>query len=372
MNATQMLTTSHRLTRRTVLGRLLALPLLPALTTLAACTQNSQSGSVPTSAQTPTASGGTAGTSPQADAPKTSSAPNSSLRTLEVAAVYPYLGYLPLYSAIQRGHMRDLGVAVELREFKGGGDAGKAFVGGAADVLIGSYDHVLKLREQGMDVVAAGNVEATYAYALMAKKGSPHTALDTLQGTKLGTTGPGSSTDINLRYGLKQRGIDPDRGVELISVGGGGPMLAALDNDQIAAGMFLDPLLTQLHLQPDTYQIVHDFRNLEYPLLCVSLRRDWLKGNEGVTRDLLAALVKAEAELQADPAVALAVARDKFPDIEPTVLEAAVKDTLPRLSKDGRISETAHQNVLDQQLFAGTIASPIPYRQAVDLSYLPA
>jgi hypothetical protein len=80
----------------------------------------------------------------------------------------------------------------------------------------------------------------------------------------------------------------------------------------------------------------------------------------------------AEAELQADPSVALAVARDKFPDIEPTVLEAAVKNTLPRLSKDGRISETAHQNVLDQQLFAGSITAPIPFRQAVDLGYLPA
>jgi ABC-type nitrate/sulfonate/bicarbonate transport system substrate-binding protein len=149
-------------------------------------------------------------------------------------------------------------------------------------------------------------------------------------------------------------------------------MLAALDNDQIAAGMFLDPLLTQVLGQPDKYQIAHDFRNLEYPLLCVTVRRDWLKSNEATTRDLLAALVAAEAQLQADPAVALAVARDKLPDIEPAVMEAAVKNTLPRLSKDGRISEKAHQTVLDQQLLAGTVTTAIPYQQAVDLSYLPA
>ena len=366
MNTTLTTPTSSRLTRRVMLGRLLALPLLPALSTLAACTPGGQSGG-----ERAGAAGDGASTSPRSDAPKASSAPSTGLRTLEVATVYAYLGYLPLYAAIQRGHLRDRGLALEIREFKGGGDAGKAFVGGAADVLIGSYDHVLKLREQGMDVVATGNVEATYAYALMAKQGTPHTSLDALQGTKLGTTGPGSSTDINLRYGLKQRGIDPDRGVELIAVGGGGPMMAALDNDQIAAGMFLDPLLTQLLAQPDKYQVVHDFRNLEYPLLCVGLRRDWLKGNEASTRDFLAALVAAEAELQADPSVALTVARDKFADVEPSVLEAAVTNTLPRLSKDGRISEQAHQNVLDQQLFAGTITTPIAYQQAVDLGYLP-
>jgi NitT/TauT family transport system substrate-binding protein len=359
-----------RLTRRALLGRLLVLPFVPALTTLAACGTSSQAG---------TSGGGAAGapaTAPTpADAPKTSSAPaagGASLKTLQVATVYPYLGYLPVYTAMQRGQLRDRGLALELREFKGGGDAGKAFVGGAADVLIGSYDHVLKLREQGMDVVATGNVEAKYAYALMAKQGSPYTNLESVQGKRLGTTGPGSSTDINIRFGLKQRGIDPDRQAELISVGGGGPMLAALDNDQIAAGMFLDPLLTQLLAQPDRYQIVQDFRSLEYPLLCVTVRRDWLKGNEATTRDLLAALVAAEAQIQADPAVALAVARDKLPDIEPVVMEAAVTNTLPRLSKDGRISEVAHQTVLDQQVFAGTITTPIPYRQAVDLSYLPA
>lgn len=367
MNTTSTTATSSTLTRRALLGRMLALPLLPALSALAACTTG---GRTDGPAADPSRGGPT--TPSRSDAPKGSSAPSSGLRTLEVATVYAYLGYLPLYAAIQRGHLRERNLALEIREFKGGGDAGKAFVGGAADVLIGSYDHVLKLREQGMDVVSVGNVEATYAYALMAKQGTPHTALDALQGTRLGTTGPGSSTDINLRYGLKQRGIDPDRGVELIAVGGGGPMLASLDNDQIAAGMFLDPLLTQLLGQPDRYQVVHDFRNLEYPLLCVGLRRDWLKANEPATRAFLAALVAAEAELQADPSVALAVARDKFTDIEPAVLEAAVTNTLPRLSKDGRISEQAHQNVLDQQLFAGTITAPIPYQQAVDLSYLPA
>jgi NitT/TauT family transport system substrate-binding protein len=295
----------------------------------------------------------------------------SGLKTLKVATVYPYLGYLPLYTAMQRGMVGDQGLELELVEFKGGGDAAKAFVGGASEVLIGSYDHVLKLREQGMDVVATANVEAMYAYALMAKKGSPYTALESLKSQKIGTTGPGSSTDINVRYGLKQRNVDPERDAELISVGGGSPMLAAMDNDQIQAGMFLDPLLTQLLLQPDKYQVVHDFRNLEYPLLCVTLRRDWLKGNEDAARRLHTALVRAEETLQQDQGVALAISRDKFTDIEPSVLEAAVQNTLPRLAKDGTISETAHKNVLDQQIFAGGIKGQIPYAQAVDLSYLP-
>ena len=177
----------------------MVVPFLPALATLAACTQNGQPGTAV--GQQPSA----AGQSPAAN-PSSGGTAGSALTTLKVATVYPYLGYLPLYAAMQRGHLANHGLAVETVEFKGGGDAGKAFVGGAADVLIGSYDHVLKLREQGMDVVATGNVEAMYAYALMAKRGSPYASLDAVARQKLGTTGPGSSTDINLRYGLKQRG----------------------------------------------------------------------------------------------------------------------------------------------------------------------
>ena len=356
-------------TRRQMLARTALVALSAPLALSAACQPQGGAGqpSAPKApdAPKPAPSGQPGGQA----APGQSGAAGS--KTLKVATVYPYLGYLPLYTAMQRGFLKDQGLDLELVEFKGGGDAAKAFVGGASDVLIGSYDHVLKLREQGMDVVATANVEAMYAYAMMAKKGSPYTSLESLKGRKIGTTGPGSSTDINVRFGLKQRNVDPEREAELISVGGGGPMLASLENEQIQAGMFLDPLLTQLLLQPDTYQIAHDFRNLEYPLLCVTLRRDWLKGNEDPARRLHAALVRAEETLQQDQGVALAVSRDKFTDIEPSVLEAAVQNTLPRLSKDGTISETAHKNVLDQQIFAGGIKGQIPYAQAVDLGYLP-
>lgn len=337
----------ERISRRRLLGAAALLPLA------AACAGTA----------TPTAAPGRAGESPataKADA-----------RTLTVATVYAYLGYLPLYAAIQRGHLADANLKLEISEFKGGGDAGKAFVGGATDLLIGSYDHTLKLRDQGLDVVATGNVEARYAYALMALQGTPYTSFESLAGQTIGTTGPGSSTDINIRYELKQQNLDPERDVRLLAVGGGAPMLAALERGQIQAGMFLDPILTQMIVQPDKYQIAHDFRNLEYPLLCVTMRRDWADANDDAARRLIGALVKAERELQQDPDVALAVARERFADVPPDVLEAAVENTLPRLSKDGRISEAAHQNVLDRQLFAGVVKTRLPYEQVVDLKYLP-
>ena len=244
-------------------------------------------------------------------------------------------------------------------------------MGGAADVLIGSYDHVLKLRDQGMDVVATGNVEAMYAYALMAKQGSPYSSLDAVRKTKLGTTAP--LLDRHQPALRPQAARHRPRPRGRAGVGRrGGPMLAALDHDQIAAGMFLDPLLTQLLGQPDRYQVVHDFRSLEYPLLCVTLRRDWLRANEGTARGCWRPSSRQRASFSPTRASRWRWPGTGSPDIDPAVMASAVQNTLPRLSTDGRISETAHKNVHDQQIFVGALKSPIPYTDAVDLSYLPA
>src|SRR5262245_20092304 len=104
MNTILPAPTPTRLTRRALLGRMLVLPLVPALATLTACSPGSQPGT--SGARQPTSPGGA---SAPADAPKTSSAPGggAGLKTLQVAAVYPYLGYLPVYTAMQRGQLKD-------------------------------------------------------------------------------------------------------------------------------------------------------------------------------------------------------------------------------------------------------------------------
>ena len=97
---TQMSSKGARVTRRSLLGQLAALAMVPTLATvgtLAACTPSGR----------PDAAG-PAPASAQADAPKSGAAPSAStLKTLEVATVYPYLGYLPLYAAIQRGQLSE-------------------------------------------------------------------------------------------------------------------------------------------------------------------------------------------------------------------------------------------------------------------------
>src|SRR6185436_1242100 len=50
-----------------------------------------------------------------------------------------------------------------------------------------------------------------------------------MKGLRIGITSPGSTTDTTARTLFKARGMDPDQTVQLLPLGGGSNMLAALE-----------------------------------------------------------------------------------------------------------------------------------------------
>jgi NitT/TauT family transport system substrate-binding protein len=290
--------------------------------------------------------------------------------TLKVLTIIPYLSYLPFYLAMDKGLYREEKLEIEHIEFRGGGDTGRAFIGGAGDLMIASLDHVLKFRSQGRDVVAIGGMEVMNSYVLMAKKGTPYTSLASLKGRKIGITSPGGQADLTLRFSLKEAGIEPGRDVELVVVGGGAAGKAALDHGQVDAMMLFDPLLTALLQQPDKYQAVEDWRKQEYMSLAVIAKREWLTPNKEVAKRFMAVTVKAMKLVQ-NPEVALEAAKTRFKELDSAVLKGAVEGLLPRLSRDGTIPRQAVKNIVDGQVFAGIVPKALPYEEMVDLSLLP-
>jgi NitT/TauT family transport system substrate-binding protein len=271
---------------------------------------------------------------------------------------------------MDKGMYREEKLEVEHIEFRGGGDTGRAFIGGAGDLMIASLDHVLKFRTQGRDVVAIGGMEVMNSYVLMAKKGAPFTSLASLKGKKIGITSPGGQADLTLRYSLKAAGIEAGRDVELLVVGGGAAGKAALDHGQVDAMMLFDPLLTSMLQQPDKYQAVEDWRKQAYMSLAVIAKREWLAQNQEVARRFLAVTVKAMKLVQ-NPEVALEAARARFKELDAVVLKGAVEGLLPRLSRDGTIPREAVKNIVDGQVFAGVVPKALPYEEMIDLGFLP-
>lgn len=280
-----------------------------------------------------------------------------------------YEGFLAVFTAERKGYFAEEGLKVEITTFKGGGAAGQAFVAGGIDLCLCSFDHVLKLQSRGLDAVAIGGIEEYNAYALIAKEGRIAGSVAGLRGRKIGITTPGSATDIVMRYEIKKAGLDTKE-VTLVSIGGANEMRAALQNDQIDAGMVIGGTLVNM-LNRGGWDIVIDFRTHRYPLEVVSARRAWLKKNGDAARRFLKALVRAGRLLQNDAATAYEMTKFMFPKMDERTVRGVSKAAVRRLSPDGSINPQGVSAILEQQIFAGIIPKALPYASLVDLSYLP-
>ncbi len=154
--------------------------------------------------------------------------------------------YLPLTLASQLGFFKDEGLTVNISDLRGGSEAVAALLGGSVDAVTGFYEHTIRARAQGKRLVMVALFDRYPGVVLMV--GKRH--LDTVQtikdltGKPVGVTAVGSSTDQLLKYLLRKNALDP-QAIPVVTAGIS-TMLGALEQDQIWAGVIVDPLATKL------------------------------------------------------------------------------------------------------------------------------
>jgi NitT/TauT family transport system substrate-binding protein len=154
--------------------------------------------------------------------------------------------YLPLTLASQLGFFKDEGLTVNISDLRGGSEAVAALMGGSVDAVTGFYEHTIRARAQGKRLVMVALFDRYPGVVLMV--GKRH--LDTVQtikdltGKPVGVTAVGSSTDQLLKYLLRKNALDP-QAIPVVTAGIS-TMLGALEQDQIWAGVIVDPLATKL------------------------------------------------------------------------------------------------------------------------------
>lgn len=261
------------------------------------------------------------------------------------------------------------GIEVEVIAHRGGSEAAQALVGGGLDVFIGDISHAIRLNQQGqqIQVIAAGS--NNHAYTLIGVPNST-TDLQALRGKKIGITSPGSQTDTSMRWLLKNNGLDPDKDVELVAIGGGAPMAAALQVGQISAGMVAQPFTAEL--EQLKYPVIYDFTALPYQGTVIMAKQSWTKERAEVVRRFLKAYVEVIALLKSDSAALARVVQDAYPQLDPTIAKAASASTLASWPRDGRVTEEGVKNVFEFDRIGRGVTGPVPPLSSFsDFSYLP-
>jgi len=270
---------------------------------------------------------------------------------------------------INDGSFEEAGIKIELQSFTSGADMVQALVGGSLDVVLGSYEHVLRQQKNGLGVKAYGEIFNGVGYALLVKKDSKYQSLEELKGTTLAVTKVGSLSDTGLREGLKEANIDPEKEVQIINGGSGATMLAAIESGNVSGGMVSEPTISQM-LATGDYRVLYD-PPFDYAGIIIMAKTDWVGKNEDAMRRFLAVNNEINDRAQADPAIAVAAMLKEFDQIPQDVMESAVKNQLAKVPAGLNLSEEGAAIVQKTQLDQGILTEEIPFEQTVDLSLLP-
>jgi len=268
----------------------------------------------------------------------------------------------PVFIAEAAGYMAEEGIDLELFEVESGALATAALIAGEAQIADADPFQAVALRRQGKQILFFYNLtrrvtldmvmHPEVARAKNISRATPITQrLAALRGLKLGITRPGAATDVYMRYYLRRAGMNPDRDVQLISIGGGGALLAALRTRQIDAFHLSAP--TPYLAQRDGFGEVvvkssaGDVPELDNFLYTgISVHKDYADKNPDVLRRWIKAVNQANTLMRQDQAAAVTHLRKHFPRMDPAVLTLALREIIPALSEDGMMNEQMMQKHL--------------------------
>ena len=156
-------------------------------------------------------------------------------------AVAGGLSIVPVWVMQEKGLLRKRGVNAELVQIASSPVAIQAMLSGEVESIITSAATLVTARLAGADVVMIMSTTPTFPSTLMAAKSIGE--VSQLRGKAGGVNRYGSNTDFGLRLVLRKVGIDPDKDVKLIQVGGTAQMVAAISRGLIQFALFNEPFV---------------------------------------------------------------------------------------------------------------------------------
>ena len=268
-----------------------------------------------------------------------------------------------MYVADEQGIFQQEGLDVEIVELQSGIDGVSAVVSGSAQYADMGFDDLATLAAEGEEsLVMVHNLVGRVTFALVmnpdvarergVSRESPiEERYAALKGLRLGVTSPGAATDKYMRYYLRQAGLDPERDAEIIAIGDGASLLAALETGQIDAYQ-LSPPTPYVAAAEGFGTLLIDGAAGDVPLFAdfvytgFAANRQWADQNPEPARAFSRALNAAMERVAADPATAAATIVDRMSTNDVEIIRQTLDALLPALSTDGCFNAAAVQTTL--------------------------
>jgi len=209
--------------------------------------------------------------------------------------------YLPAKLAEQLGYLKETGLDIELLSEPAGVNAETEMLSGAAQGVIGFYDHTIDLQARGKmveSVVQFSQAPGEVILVSKAASGRIKSPAD-FKGKTLGVTGLGSSTNFLTQYLAARAGVKYSEFTTL-PVGAGSTFIAAMTQGKIDAGMTTEPTIARL-TSTNAARVLVDLRSLKstvaalggpYPAASLYMQTSWVNSHKEQVQKIVTAFVK--------------------------------------------------------------------------------
>ena len=202
----------------------------------------------------------------------------------KVAASYPGIaGYnIPFWVALDGGEFKKAGLEVDPVIISGGSKSMQALLSGGLDFAHVSGGVSVQANLSGADVTILATAANSMSAGVIAAKDIK--TFQDLRGKKIGIASFGGNNDIGLRFAFKKNGINPDKDVTFLQMGGERNRLTALERGAISATIMSPPGLFVAEAQG--YNRLGDLNamGMRYPELSIVGRKRDLKERRDLVR----------------------------------------------------------------------------------------
>ena len=316
------------------------------------------------------------------------------LETVQMSVGAHSIAFMPLYIALQAGYYEEEGYDVEMITLAGGAVSMNAvsgnevtigWSGGPGAVLGPVTGEPTRFIAVSVDQFAS-QVTVSNAF-LEGLDVTPESSLSdkirALEGAQIAVSSPGSGSDQFIRLLLTQEGLDPDRDVEIVGLGGDpAAHIGALETGRVDVSI-LSPPTSYATVVSDVGVLFIDPLNEEVPVVsgmtnhAGSANVQTLEEEPEKVRGLLRAITRAMNLIHESPEEAAEFLRLEFPELEQEVFDASFEGIIGAVPMSPEVTEESVTNTLDFLRAVGEqeipddvsfddIADPMPAREAAE------
>lgn len=228
--------------------------------------------------------------------------------------------YLPAKLAERLGYLKETGLDIELLGEKPGVTPETQMLSGAAQGVIGFYDHTIDLQARGKLVQSVVQFSQAPGEVILVSKAAAKVISSPadFRNKTIGVTKLGASTDFLVQYLAAKAGVRKSE-FTTVPVGAGSTFIKAIEQGRIDAGMTTEPTISRL-IASGAATVLVDLRTASstqavlggvYPGACLYMPTAWVNTHKEQVQKIVDAFVKTLRYIQTHSAREIA---EKMPE----------------------------------------------------------